>query len=251
MHLGDRSVGSVIDFKFTTLRDDTGAPITLAGTPKVRVYKGSSTTESADITPTVDFDSRTGLHHVTIDTDDAFYTAGADYDVVLTAGTVNSVSKVGLVLAHFTLEKESALRNGSTVSGVAGTAGGALARLSGTATITVTGPISPSGLITIVQGDDYLDSIGTGLTFTNADGTWPDLTGADVTLKIGNFPAITGTVDTPTGPGQAVTFDIASADSATLITGRDRYFVKAELDPGGEIVTLANGVCVVRESQTA
>lgn len=248
MHLGDRSVGSVIDFKFTTLRDDTGAPITLAGTPKARVYKGTSTTESADITPTVDFDGRTGLHHVNIDTDDVFYVAGEDYDVVLTAGTVNAISKVGLVLAHFTLEKESALRANSSAAGSGGTAGGALARLGGSAQISVVAPIAASGLVTIVQGDDYLDVDGTALEFVNPDGTWPALTSGDVDLKIGNADAIAGVIDTATGPNQTVHFDLADTVTSALLIGRDRYFVRATLT-GGSVVTLANGVFVVRSPQ--
>lgn len=105
LYLGDFFAGSIVDFKFNT-QTSAGAPITLAGTPTVRVYKANGTTEDdSGITLTVDFDATTGLHHVRIDTsaDAVFYTDAAEYQVVLTAGTVNGQSVAGTVLAHFSL----------------------------------------------------------------------------------------------------------------------------------------------------
>lgn len=110
--LGDRTAGSTIDFKFNTY-SSSGAGFTLAGTPSIAVYKSNGTTEdTSGITLTVDFDAKTGVHHVTIDlsSDATFYSAGSDFDVVLAAGTVDGVSVAGSVLAHFTVEKLSALR---------------------------------------------------------------------------------------------------------------------------------------------
>lgn len=93
-----------VDFKFPTTQAD-GTPITLAGSPAVSVYKKNDTTQStAGVTLTVDFDSVTGMHHVRIDLNaDAFYETGADYDVVITAGTVDGVSVVGRVIAGFSI----------------------------------------------------------------------------------------------------------------------------------------------------
>lgn len=104
-YLGNIAEDATIDFKFTT-HDDTGLPATLAGTPALSVYKANGTTEStAGITLTADFDSRTGLNHVRIDTSaDAFYATGNDYQVVITTGTVDSVSVVGYVVAEFSIE---------------------------------------------------------------------------------------------------------------------------------------------------
>lgn len=101
--LGNRAVGAVLDFKFNT-HSAAGAPITLAGTPAVSVYKGNGTTEStAGVTLTVDQDGRTGMHHVRIDTSaDAFYEAGS-FQAVITAGTVDGTSVVGVAVADFTL----------------------------------------------------------------------------------------------------------------------------------------------------
>lgn len=107
-HLGDYSPSQIIYGKFTTFRPSSGAAFTLAGSPALSVYKDNSTTQStAGVTLTVDFDSVTGLHHFAIDTsaDATFYSAGSNFDVVLTAGTVDSVSIVGAVVASFTLER--------------------------------------------------------------------------------------------------------------------------------------------------
>lgn len=110
MYLGDRRLGDTIDFKFTT-RQSTGAPTTLAGSPAVACYVGNGTTEiTAGITLTVDFDSRTGLNHVRIVASggNGFATA-TDVEVVITAGTVNSVSVVGEVVGTFSIENRSAV----------------------------------------------------------------------------------------------------------------------------------------------
>lgn len=112
-HLGDFDTSAVVYGKFTTFRPSTGAPFTLGGTPALSVYKDNSATQSTTgVTLTVDFDSVTGLHHFAIDTssDGTFYAAGSFFDVVITTGTVDSVSVVGTVVGGFTLRKNSALK---------------------------------------------------------------------------------------------------------------------------------------------
>jgi hypothetical protein len=112
-HLGDYDTSSVIYGKFTTFRPSTGAAYTLAGTPALSVYKDNSTTQSTTgVTLTADFDSVTGLNHFAIDTssDGTFYASGSFFDIVITTGTVDSVSVVGSVVASFTLRKDSSLK---------------------------------------------------------------------------------------------------------------------------------------------
>lgn len=117
--LGDYALGATINTSFTTVQS-TGAPITLAGGPVLSAYPGSSTTEiTAGITLTVDFDARTGYHHVTIVASTANgYVVATDYRVVITTGTVNGVSAVGYVVAEFSIQnrpngirKNTALNN--------------------------------------------------------------------------------------------------------------------------------------------
>lgn len=112
-NLGDYAASTVIYGKFTTYRPSTGAPFTLAGTPSLAVYKDNSTTQSTTgVTLTVDFDAVTGLHHFAIDTsaDGSFYSAGSNFDIVIAAGTVDSVSVVGSVVGSFSIAKTAALR---------------------------------------------------------------------------------------------------------------------------------------------
>ena len=96
---------ATLNFKFTT-RTTAGVPSTLGGGPAISVYKGNDVTQSvAGVTLTVDFDSVTGLNNVLIDLSaDAFYATGQDYQVVITTGTVDSVSVVGEVVGEFSIE---------------------------------------------------------------------------------------------------------------------------------------------------
>lgn len=112
MYRGDFALGSTLDIKFTTRRFSTGAPYTLAGTPAVAAYPDNSTTEiTAGITLSVDFDSRTGLNNVRVVASSGNgYAAGSNYALVITAGTVDSVSVVGEVVGSFSIEARSSLR---------------------------------------------------------------------------------------------------------------------------------------------
>ena len=107
---GDIRLGDTIDVKFTT-RQISGAPFTLAGSPVISAYVGNGTTEiTAGITLTVDFDSRTGLNNVRVVASGAngFATA-TNVQLVITTGTVNSVSVVGEVIGEFSIENRSAV----------------------------------------------------------------------------------------------------------------------------------------------
>jgi hypothetical protein len=104
-HLGDLAEDVTLTFLFNTLGANN-APITLGGTPAVSVYKGNSTTQLAEAAAlTVDLDSLTGTHAVTLDlSSDAFYATGENYTVVITTGTVDGDSVVGTVVGSFSIE---------------------------------------------------------------------------------------------------------------------------------------------------
>lgn len=106
----DYTLGDTVNFMFTTRRFSTGAPYTLAGTPAVSVYEDNSTTQiTSGVTLTTDFDSVTGLNHVAVvATSGNGFEAGKDYHLVITTGTVDSVSVVGEVVGRFTLERSAA-----------------------------------------------------------------------------------------------------------------------------------------------
>lgn len=113
MYLGDFKEDGDIFFKFTTRKFSTGAPFTLANTPVLSVYVDEAdgtekTTGENYFDLDVDFDSKTGLNNVRIDlSGDAFFATGADYTVVITTGTVDSVSVIGEVVATFSIENRS------------------------------------------------------------------------------------------------------------------------------------------------
>ena len=110
-YLGDFTLGSTFDVKFTTV-NTKGVPTTLAGTPVISAYPDNSLTEiTAGITLTVGFDSRTGMHNVNVvATAGNGYAAGSNYALVITTGTVAGTSVVGYPVAHFSIEARSALR---------------------------------------------------------------------------------------------------------------------------------------------
>jgi hypothetical protein len=110
MYHGDIRLGDTIDIKFTT-RQISGAPSTLSSSPVISAYPGNSTTElTAGITLSVDFDSRTGLNNVrVVATSGNGYATATNYTLVITTGTVNSVSVVGECIGSFSIEARSAL----------------------------------------------------------------------------------------------------------------------------------------------
>ena len=110
-HLGDFLPSQTVYAKFNTVNAAL-APVTLAGTPAVKIYKGNSTSTevTTGVTLAVDFDSLTGLHHLTVDlsADTTFYAAGGDFQAILTAGTADSISQVGSVVASFSVSNRAA-----------------------------------------------------------------------------------------------------------------------------------------------
>lgn len=118
-YIGDFALGSTVYTKFTTVTT-TGAPTQLAGTPVVSVYEDDSTTQiTSGVTLTVDFDSVTGLNHLTIVASSGNgYEVGKQYQAVITTGTVGGTSVVGYVVAEFSIEATGLnLSNTTTTAG--------------------------------------------------------------------------------------------------------------------------------------
>lgn len=105
----DYTLGDTIDLKFTTRRFSTGVPFALSG-GVISAYPDNSTTQlTAGITLTADFDGVTGLNNIRIvATGGNGYAAGVTYALVITTGTVDSVSVVGEVVGEFTLGRSAA-----------------------------------------------------------------------------------------------------------------------------------------------
>ena len=175
----DFAVGQTLDIKFTTRRFSTGVPFTLAGSPAVAAYEDNNTTEiTAGITLTVDFDSRTGLNNVrVVATGGNGYSAGKSYYLVLTAGTVDSISVVGEVVGDFTLEREAVFTRLGAPAGASVSADvAALPTATADATLkrdmsAVTGEASRSLLNAIRAIRNKWSISGTTLTVTKEDDT--------------------------------------------------------------------------------
>lgn len=112
-YIGDFLPGATVGKKFTTIKAD-GSPITLAGTPVVSVYKKGSLVESTTgVTLTVDYDGKTGLHDVSIDTgsDLSFYARENEFEAVITTGTVDGISVVGYTVFSFSIDNRVKVLN--------------------------------------------------------------------------------------------------------------------------------------------
>lgn len=221
-HLGDYATSTVIYGKFTTYRPSSGAAFTLGGTPALSVYKDNSTTQSTTgVTLTADFDSVTGLNHYTIDTsaDGTFYSAGSNFDIVITTGTVDSVSVVGTVVGSFSLNKTAALR--PTIAGR-------------TLDVASTGE---AGLdfdnILLTNGQSRLGIFASGTLSGTHSSTTADLgtnaPSVDITGKILNIPthALSRVIDSyNTGTGVAT---FSPSTGATLANGDAWYLFDSPL----------------------
>lgn len=102
VYLGNFFLGSSIEYWFNTT-DAPGALITFPSAA-VSVYESNNASEfTTGASISVDYDSMTGMHKVIVDTSSG-YSANKDYVVWLTAGTVDGVSQVNMVLFQFSIQ---------------------------------------------------------------------------------------------------------------------------------------------------
>lgn len=264
MWLGEIDASQVLDYKFTT-RNTSGVPTTLGGTPAVSVYKGNGTTESTTgVTLTADFDARTGLNHLRIDTsaDGTFYAAGSDFQVVITTGTVGGSSVVGEVIGHFTIRNRAPLKPATAgrtiVIDASGLADATMVKAgpTGAATAITARDIGASVLLSSGTGTgQILLSSGTVTVGTNNDKTAYSLSQAfpanfsALTITVGG--AVTaGTVSDKTG------YSLSSSQTFNLtgnITGNLSGSVGSVTGAVGSVtagVTLAANQHVIVDSGT-
>jgi hypothetical protein len=234
--LGDFDASAVIYGKFTTFRPSTGAAFTLAGTPALSVYKDNSTTQSTTgVTLTADFDSVTGLNHFAIDTsaDGTFYSAGSFFDIVITTGTVDSVSVVGSVVASFTIRKTAALKPTTAGRALDVSAGGeAGVDWANVGSPTTAVDLSGTTIKTTQKVD--VDTIKTNPVVNGGTITFPtNATVASTTnLTAGTIAAVSGAVGSVTGAVGSVTGNVGGnvTGSVGSVTGLTAATVHSDLD---------------------
>jgi hypothetical protein len=210
---GDILAGATIRGTFNT-RDTDAAPITLAsGT--LRVYKDDGTTEDdSGITLNTDFDGRTGLHLWEVDTsaDGTFYSAGSDFFVVLTVGTVDSISVVGTCVGHFSIENRNIKAN------VTQFGGSALTSASGIPEVKVASIAANAITATAIASDAITDAkVASDVTIASVTGAVGSVTGAvgSVTGSVGSVA--TGGITAASFAADAITAAKIAADVTTEI----------------------------------
>jgi hypothetical protein len=238
-HLGDFDATTVVYGKFTTYRPSTGASFTLAGTPALSVYKDNSTTQSTTgVTLTADFDSVTGFNHFAIDTsaDGTFYAAGSFFDVVITTGTVDSVSVTGSVVGSFTLRKNSALKPTTAARTLDVSAGGE-AGLDWANIGSPTTAVNLSG--TNIDVDQVVASVsGAVASVTGAVGSVTGLTAATVHADLDDIqtrlPAalVSGRMDASVGAMAANTLTATAINADAITAAKLAADVTTELQSG-------------------
>ena len=241
-HLGDYDASAVIYGKFTTYRPSTGASFTLGGTPALSVYKDNSVTQSTTgVTLTADFDSVTGLNHFAIDTsaDGTFYSAGSFFDIVITTGTVDSVSVTGSVVASFTIRKDSSLKPTTAARTLDVSAGGE----AGVDWANVGSPTTAVNLsATNIDVDQVVASVSGAVgSVTGAVGSVTGAVGS-VTGAVGSVTGnvggnVTGSVGSVTGLTNATIADAVWDEDATAHQTQGT-FGQAIGDPGADTDTI-------------
>lgn len=130
-----------------------------------------------------------------------------------------------------------------------GTAGAALGRI-GSGAITTVSPVSQSGNVETIQGDDYETALGRAIDWTDASADWPTLTGATIAVVIGSALELAGSVVTPTGGSKQVRVELTHTESAAIRVGVHPFQVIATLT-GGDVFTLVEGQWTSKRRVTA
>ncbi len=135
-----------------------------------------------------------------------------------------------------------------------GTAGHRLGQI-GTAALTVTSPLTPEGNLELYAGDDYRAADGRALVWTNAAGTWPNLTAAALQLTAHRNGArrlqFPGTVQTPTG-AQQIQFEPTAQDLPTPTDAAPSWeysFAITATLSNGHTITLQTGTLTLRRAR--
>lgn len=213
-------LGATAHFMFTT-RTSAGVPDTLAS-GNLSVYEDGGTTEitGAD-TLTADFDTVTGLNHVSV----ACTTANGfehdkTYHLVIAAGTTDSgTSVVGEVIAQFAIESASDEATRLLREALYGN----WAEIS-TTTSNSTTAINLTDIVDAQVQDDALTNLLL-LVYDATDGRIEHVVTTSVTSKVATVELV--------GDGGAMSFTVASGDRVWPIGTVDRIYDGANLTEAG------------------
>jgi len=184
-------------------------------------------------------------------------------DVTYMHGTALTETTAGNIAANFTVLYD----NADEISTLTLDKINAKISLITSSAIVVAAQISDGDIIELVQGGARLYAFGTAITF-EIDGTTTDLTGLTCRLGFTRTAAttgddtleVTGTVRDAGLATQSVTFDLTTANTATLALNdeslssrRDAYYAykwSMQYQTGTDCDVLAQGKCSVTEKDT-
>lgn len=112
-YLGDYAEDATVYIPFNTFTSDdpsVSATITNLADADIKVHKDGGTTEIATdgATVTIDFDTRTGCHLITVDTSaHADYSTGSDYMVLIEGTTIDGGNNINAWVGHFSIENRT------------------------------------------------------------------------------------------------------------------------------------------------
>lgn len=167
MYLGDFVKGALVPLPWNTSGGD-GASITRATNGTVRVYKNGNAGApiTAGITDTEDFNAKTGMHVLAIDTANAAYTAGDEYEVSFDGGVIDGKA-VNAFTHTFSLQRPTSLK---PVVGVA--QGGAAGNVQLPASASSVDGAYEGALVVITGGTGAGQARSRGATYTGATRTF-------------------------------------------------------------------------------
>ena len=148
---------------FNTVGTDGVAESLASGAAEI-YEDGSGTQITTAETLDNDFDSITGFHQLAIDLNDSGFEAGKTYTVILTAGTVDSVSAVGRMVGVFSVGRYASAADVNTAL-VAGTVGTNVAAIKTKTDFLPSATAGAAGGV-FIAGTNAATTITTSLTTT-------------------------------------------------------------------------------------
>lgn len=113
--LGDFASGKTVRYSFASA-DASGAKKPIVGGVAAVLRDGGTTPITAGVSLVTGFAGIEGHNRVTVDTTDAnTFPRGSDYEILLTAGTIDSIPMAGEPLATFSIENRVANANSAAI----------------------------------------------------------------------------------------------------------------------------------------
>ena len=202
-YLGDFPDDASVYFRWNT-NAIAGESITRATDGTISVYKDDDGTQTTTgVTDTENADGLTGVHLCKIATTDAFYATGTEYQVVLSAASIDGKT-INAVLAHFSIER----------------AGGALALLKGANGLAAI-KTQTAAIETDTQDlQTQVGAAGAGLTAINLPDQTMNITGNITGNLSGSVGSVTGLTASDVGAVKAKTdslnFTVAGVVNANV-----------------------------------